>query len=196
MLLSILICHLTNRKALLERLMKCLMPQVDKANARSSFSPLPGRAVQILVESDSGELSTGAKRNKLLDRCKSTWCAAIDDDDTVPNNYVDLILKALEKNPDCVSLNGLMYCEGRLPRKFYHSIKNGPEWREEKDGLRRYLRSPNHINTIRTDLAREVGFMNQTIGEDHCFSKRIFPLLKTEVDIEEVLYHYWVSAHK
>lgn len=184
MLLSILICHLTNRKLLLERLMKCLQPQVDQANEN-------GSVVEVLIESDSGQLCTGEKRNRLLGRSCSTWSAAIDDDDLVVPNYLELILGALRSEPDCVSLNGLLFRDGHPTRKFCHSIKNGPEWREEQGGLRRYLRPPNHINTVRTELARSAGFPSKTIGEDRCFSERLFPLLKTEVWVEEVLYHYF-----
>ncbi len=183
MLLSILICHLTNRKALLERLMKCLQPQVDKANAN-------GAIVEVLVEADNGKISTGEKRNRLLARASGTHCCFQDDDDEINPCFVELVLEALKSNPDCVSLEGEMDRMGHPKRRFSHSLKHGADWREEMSGQRRYLRPPNHINTVRTVLAREAGFPNKVVAEDLEYSKRLFPLLKTESVIDEILYYY------
>lgn len=183
MLLSILICNLTHRKALLKRLMDCLQPQVDKANEN-------GVVVEVLIETDAGQLTTGEKRNKLLARCSGLWCAGVDDDDEINPRYVELILNALKSDPDCVSLEGEMDRAGHSNRRFSHSLKHGPVWREELSGQRRYLRPPNHISTVRTTLAREAGFPLETIGEDRKFSERLFPLLKVEVEIPEILYYY------
>lgn len=180
MLLSILICHLTNRKLLLERLMKCLQPQVDKVNEN-------GAVVEVLIEEDQGQKTTGEKRNVLLDRATGQYTCYVDDDDTVSPQYCDLILKALEEKPDCVSLKGLLFRLGHTPRNFSHSIKHGIEWREEKFI---YLRPPNHLNTVRRELALQVKFPLIVIGEDKDYSTRLFPLLKTETEVVPELYYY------
>ncbi len=190
MLLSILICHLTNRGLLLKRLMDCLQPQVDRANARESLSPIPDPVVEILVEADSGQRSTGEKRNALLARARSEYACYVDDDDVVSDRFVDLILKALESKPDCVSLEGIMYRDGFSPRRFSHSLRNGPEWRQDPKTLV-YLRGPNHLNTVRRELALQAGFDKITIGEDKLYATRLFPLLKTESVVDDILYQYF-----
>ncbi len=190
-LLSILICHLSHRGLLLKRLMDCLQPQVDRANRANSFSPIPKRVVEVLIETDSGEASTGEKRNRLLERSAAKFIAFSDDDDVLSDRYVELILKALESDTDCVSLEGIMYRDNFKPRRFSHSIRHGPEWREEHTGERRYLRPPNHINVVRRDLALQAGFDEITVGEDRLYSQRLFPLLKVESEISDILYYYY-----
>ncbi len=179
MKLSILICHLNNRKALLERLMGVLQPQVDAANGE----------VQVLVEADDGQLSTGAKRNILLEKAKSEFIAFHDDDDIPSPNYVSLILTAMDANPDadCVSLEGIMH-QGGKDYRFSHSLRHGKEWRFE-DNL--YKRPPNHLNAVSLDLARQAGFPNLTIAEDKAYADRLFPLLKHEARVDPILYHYF-----
>lgn len=177
MILSILICHLKERKELLERLMKCLEPQII------------GKPVEVLIDDADKSVTTGEKRNRLLARATGRWSAAVDDDDLVSESYCEKILKALETEPDCTSLNGILYRNKMATRYFYHSIKNGPVWREKTPGGL-YLRPPNHISPVRTELARQAGFPNKTSGEDADFSKCLFPLLKTEVDIPEPIYYY------
>ncbi len=181
MILSILICHLTKRKALLERLMACLQPQVDKANHAASFSPMAKRVVEALVEEDDGKISTGEKRNRLLGRAHSKYCCFFDDDDMPSLDYVDRILRALERDPDCAGMEGSLIRTGQAPRKFVHSIRYD-HWFTEKDQT--FARTPNHLNPVRTCLARQVGFPSVTTGEDHCFSKRLYPLLSSEVFID------------
>lgn len=191
--LGILICHLENRKALLERLLACLKPQLGfKATdfiGERYFESLDMR-VQVIIEADNGKITTGEKRNKLLARSEAQWICSIDDDDEISPRFVELILKALESNPDCVSLEGEMDCFYSAKRRFSHSLRHGPVWREEKDGQKRFLRPPNHLNTVRTTLAREAGFPNKVVGEDLEYSQRLFPLLKTESVVNEILYFY------
>jgi len=70
--------------------------------------------------------------------------------------------------------------------RFIHSIEYD-RW-YEKDGV--YFRCPNHLNAIRRELVLRVGFLEKNRGEDHDFSIRIQPLLKTEIKIEGVIYYY------
>lgn len=75
MILSILICHLKERKELLERLMKCLEPQII------------GKPVEVLIDDADKSVTTGEKRNRLLARATGRWSAAVDDDDLVSESY-------------------------------------------------------------------------------------------------------------
>lgn len=178
MKLSILICHLNSRKKLLERLMAVLQPQVDAANGE----------VEVLVEADDGKISTGAKRNILLDRARGEFVCCHDDDDLPSPEYVPKILSAIDSNPsvDCIGMEGLIYQNG-TPKKFIHSLQHR-SWSETKQA---YLRNPNHLNPVRRALALIVRFPEITVGEDFNFSMRLLPLLKTETYISGPIYHYY-----
>lgn len=170
---SILICSLVERKQMLDRLLGILEPQ------------LQGKA-EIITNIDNREKTVGTKRNELLDQCKTEYCCFVDDDDRVPANYVDSIHQAIQKKPDCTSLEGIISFTNGLKRLFIHSLKYD-SWFERNNV---YFRTPNHLNCIKTELSRQVRFPEINSGEDHNFSNRIYPLLKTEENIPGILYYY------
>ncbi len=175
--LSILICSILSRKNKLSQLMSVLDPQT-KSN------------VEVLVETDDGQMSIGAKRNKLLSRAQGDYVAFADDDDSVSPDYVDKILNAVATSPDCCSLVGeICFKKRNVTKKFIHSIEHD-HWFEH-DNI--YYRCPNHLNSIRRELALQIKFLEKNVGEDHDFSLRILPLLKTEVKIEGIIYYYFTN---
>ena len=174
--LTILICTLTTRKDKLQNLMNILNPQLN-AN----------KNVNIFIGSDSGKLSIGAKRDILLKKATGKYVVFIDDDDVVSSDYVELILRAAEYGSDCIGMEGIITTDGINPKRFIHSIRN-KKW-EEVNGV--YLRYPNHLNPIRTKLAKKVGF-NRDLnnGEDKAYSDNVFPMLKSETYIGKSIYEY------
>ena len=141
--------------------------------------------VEILVSADNGELSIGRKRNKLIDKARGQYIAFIDDDDDISDNYIALIMKALEKSPDCVGLRGKILYEGVFA-EFRHSIQY-QGWYTSNDV---FYRTPNHLNPIKKSKATQVPFNNSDFGEDQSYSHTIRRLLKTEVFVDEVIYFY------
>lgn len=186
--LSILVCSIQRREKQLTRLMNVLNPQM-KSN------------VEVLVETDDGQMSIGAKRNKLLSLAQGDYVAFVDDDDLVSLDYVDKILNAASTSPDCCSLTGEIdhvmsvrigrnrQRRRRIKNTFVHSIKHD-HW-YEKNGV--YFRNPNHLNAIKRELTLRVGFPEIDSGEDADFSMKIFSLLKTEVEINGIIYYYLAS---
>ncbi len=170
--LSILICSVIGRERKLNRLLEELKQQYHKA-------------IEILVEIDNREITTGAKRNILLEKAKGDYIAFIDDDDRISINYVVKILRALKTNPDCCSLNGFLIRPKHV-FPFYHSI-DYLKW-YNKDGI--YYRSPNHLNAVKRELALQAKFPDKTMGEDVDYSTRLKSLLKTETKIQGTLYYY------
>jgi glycosyltransferase involved in cell wall biosynthesis len=144
--------------------------------------------IEIAYFKDNGELSIGAKRQKLLERATGDYICFIDDDDMVPDDYVEKVLNAIETEPDCCSLTGELHWPNGGIERFEHSI-DYDKW-EKKDNV--YLRYPNHLNTVKRELALQVGFKDMGHGEDKDYSDRLKPLLKTEAKIEGVIYHYMV----
>ena len=175
--LSILICSIVGRETLLRRLLASLDSQTSDD-------------VEILVETDDRKITTGAKRNVLLKRAAGDYVAFVDDDDTVSDDYVPKILSALTSSPDCCSLEGSIHFKRRNEtKKFVHSISYD-DW-FEKDGI--YYRCPNHLNTVKREIALQVMFPDVRVGEDKRYSLALRPLLDVEECIGGVIYYYWTN---
>jgi glycosyltransferase involved in cell wall biosynthesis len=175
--LSILICTIPSRKHFLARLRGILNEQV-----------IPWfEEVEILVDGRE-DVSIGDKRNALLYRAKGEFCVFCDDDDRVSNHYIPSMMIGIEAGVDCCSLTGIITENSKNPKKFIHSIKYN-DW-FEKDGI--YYRPPNHLNCMRTSIAKRVGFPGKNHGEDKDFSMEMCKqgLLKTEHEISDVIYFY------
>lgn len=180
MWLSILICSVPERARKLRWLVDYLYEQIVRCAPRQ---------VEVLVD-DRPEPTVGEKRQALLERARGHYVCFVDDDDGVAADYVERVVGAIVQDPeaDCLSLEGVMTTRGVRPERFTHSIAHD-EW-ATRDGV--HFRTPNHLNAIRRELALQAGFAAQSVGEDHDFSRRVRPLLKTETHTgHEPLYFYW-----
>jgi glycosyltransferase involved in cell wall biosynthesis len=174
--LSILICGIKERESILMNLARILKLQGD------------GR-IEILANIDNGESSIGKKRNELLESSKGEYVCFVDDDDNVSPFYIHNIIKALEGNPYCVGIKGIIVQKNHKPKTFIHSIKY-KDWYEE-NGI--YYRCPNHLNPIKREIAKTVGFPNLSYHEDKDFSIRVKDFLKIENFIDDPIYFYYPS---
>lgn len=183
MILSILIPTLADRARLRAPLLSELKRQI-------SDSP-----VEVLLDEDNKEHTTGFKRNALLMRATGTYSVFVDDDDWVSSTYVQDILRILKTQyVDCIGFWGKAVWGGVMERRFIHSLMC-PVWTERADkcGVPTYYRQPNHLNPVRTDLARRIKYRDITISEDHFWTRAMADsrLLKREVFLgEKCLYHY------
>ena len=175
--LSILICGLKKREPLVMNLARIL-----KLQGTSD--------IEILADIDEGQVPVGKKRNELLYNAKGEYVCFVDDDDMVSPFYITKILKAIETNPDCVGIVGIIAQKNHGLRKFIHSLQYD-HWFEENNI---YYRCPNHLNPIKREIALDVRFPEIYSDEDINFSSRVKPHLKTEVFIEEPLYYYYPAA--
>lgn len=148
--------------------------------------------VEFMLLPDNGERSIGEKRNALLEAAIGDYVAFIDDDDMISGDYIEKVLTALEEDPDCASLTGIIYEPGGGQRKFVHSIEY--EGWYTKDNVD--YRYPNHLNAIKKKYATKVGFPEISHGEDKAFSDRIQPYLKKEAVIDGVIYHYYPGGSR
>jgi hypothetical protein len=158
-------------------LIAVLNTQIAAANAQD--------IVEIITETDNGENTVGKKRNTVLDKARGEYVCFIDDDDMVTDIYVSKTLKALESRPDVVELVGFLP-KYNLP--FIHNLNCGGHFR--KDGIQ--FRTPNHLNTIKTSIAKEVRYPEISHGEDQDYSHRLWSsgLMKTESLIGDRMYIY------
>lgn len=184
--LSILICHIPGREHKLSVLLDILNRQKTDE-------------VEILIEKDNKEITTGAKRNILLRKAKGDYIAFVDDDDLVFEGYIPKILKAIESKPDCCGIEGVIENFGKRKqwkRKFIHSIKHN-KWYQEKIGKDTvYFRCPNHLSPVKRSLALKVMFEDITQGEDRVYSMALLKHLKIEEYIEGPIYHYITGMPK
>lgn len=189
--LSILICSLTRREKLLLRLANCLKPQLCER-------------VEVLVSADNGEITIGEKRNNLLKSSTGKYVAFVDDDDMVSDRYVELILNAIDKDPDVIGMHLLMYYDKHLAGLTYHSTQY-KTWSDRKSNvderLAFYYRNPNHLNPIKRELALEIGFPHQNMSEDDLYSQclqKAFDKMDhvSEIFIHEPIYYYLVRTNK
>jgi glycosyltransferase involved in cell wall biosynthesis len=175
--LSILICNLVGRETSLNNLLDIINDQTTPD-------------IEVLVDTDNREVTTGEKRNRLLEAAKGEYVAFVDDDDTISDNYCSLILNAIESKPDVVGMKGIYYVSGVYVGVFEHSIKYR-SWQTLNGNI--FLRNPNHLSPIRREYSLMAKFPCITFAEDKEYSTRLLPLLKTEVMIETPIYNYMAT---
>lgn len=180
MILSILICTMPKRKAMLDRLFEELLKQIQ------------GKEVEIIADSDM-TITTGTKRNKLLGLAKGKYVVFIDDDDTVSIDYVNSIMAALASEPDAVGFKGWITTNGRN-RMVWKISKDFPYM--QKGGV--YLRYNNHLSPMKKSIAMAIGYPDSVFGEDYDFAFRLHQsgLIQTEVFIDKFLYNYDYKTRK
>lgn len=185
--LSILICTMPSRKQMFRELLYDLNNQVNEL-------PVYKRPMVEILHSEEMGITTGAKRNKLLQVAQGDFVVFVDDDDKVSDCYVSLILNAIENHPevDCIGIQGIISTNGEDARQWYISKDYG-RWYDD-EGV--YFRTPNHISPVKREIASKVGFPDKTFGEDSDYSTGIFPYLKTEVKIPKNIYHYMFNSKK
>lgn len=181
-ILSILVPTIESRIALMSTLMFHLREQVKD------------RPVEILFLTDTAEykMSTGKKRQELLQMAHGDYVVFIDDDDWVPEYYIDEMLLACASGADCFAINGIMTTDGQHETKWYLSkdFKN----EDKREGNKTvYYRHTNHITGVKRSIALAAGFPDKSNAEDKYYSDRL--ILKTEYKIEKPMYHYRFSAH-
>lgn len=185
MKLSILIPTIQRHKTYLYRLLSELNWQII---------PFKG-LVEILID-DNEEDSIGVKRNRLLQRAGGEYLAFFDSDDTPSPNYISLLMKVVESGCDCGSLRGLYSVNGKQDGIFEHSLKY-KSWRTTDNEVK-YERFPNHLNCIKSSIAKQFEFTDKSHGEDFDWSTllHLSGLLKKEYYIPDIIYNYNYISNK
>lgn len=181
-LLSILICTLPERSAECQR----LIAHLDRINKYPD-------QVEVVYNSEGRNVPTGTKRNMLMRATSSEYFTFLDDDDGVPDYYIDELVEAVKTKPDVVTFTGWMTTDGQNKQEF--TIRLGEKY-EERNG--RYYRFPNHICCFRREALRGIQFPQIWKQEDYQWAKAIHDrkLLRTEVHIDKPMYYYLYNSKK
>lgn len=183
---SILVPTLGERRALFERLMAGLLPQLD---------PYGGR-VRVLGWYNDGSPSLPKIRQRLVETAGSEYVSFVDDDDLVSQDYVAQIVSALTNRPDYVGFQVQCYSNGAPIGVAYHSLEFD-RWRN-LDG--RFERDISHLNPIKRPLALRADFSLTRAGkpEDRAWADQLrrARVLQTQVVIGRILYHYLHSTSR
>jgi len=178
--MSILICTKPERQEMLT----ALLHDIEIFKQRTSLR------VEVLTDART-DLTIGRKRSQLLYKAKGIYCAFVDDDDKITPAYFEVIEEALKSGEDydCIQLNGRFYERLIFRAPFVHSLKY-TAWSQDNT---QFYRMPNHLNPIKTELARKVGFQDKSFQEDHIFALRLqaMGLLKKEYTHDKVQYLYY-----
>lgn len=177
---NVLIATLGQRRARFERLLAQLLPQTE---------PYAGD-VTVTALFNNGELGDiGELRHRLLASASSDYVSFVDDDDEVPDYFVRRVMEALEENPDYVGWTMQCYVDGVKMKPTKHSIIY-EGWTEDDHG---YYRDISHLNPIRTSIARRGSFRVE-LPEDCNWAAQVAPLVKHEIYLPDVMYHYHSST--
>lgn len=188
--LSILICSIKGREESLQRLLAVLLNEMNahtaevNADYRIDKYLLPDS--EIIVYTDDRQITTGEKRNRLVNLATGKYVAQIDDDDLVEPDYKEMIIAKTISAPDCIVFDAVRYVNGVKDR----NVKYGKEFGHDYNEPDCYYRTPNHLMAFKRELALQVPYQHISFGEDARFAKGILPLIKTQERIEKVLYHY------
>lgn len=201
---TILVPTIPRRAALFARLMDRLLPQLDDYEGR----------VRVVAWLNEGTPRLAEIRDALVDHAAasgSEYVSFIDDDDLVPDYYVDTVAEAIDATgrPDHVGFLVDYWKDGVQQGTVDHSLR-WPRWgarvRRETDppgGKLVLYRDFTHIDPIRTELARAASFASAGphVAEDRAWCRGVRlhvhdrgrPM--TEVYIPKVMYHYfWTPA--
>lgn len=154
--------------------------------------------VEICCNIDNGEKTTGQKRNELIESANGKYISFIDDDDYVYPCYVAEILSAISGDPDVVAINGFITTNGGNMKRWFISKDLNYAALIDESGLEVYHRYPNHLAPIKKNIAVQVKFPHQYVGEDFAYATELHnrKLIKTEATITTPIYLYKFNSLK
>lgn len=190
MKLSILIPSTEDRNKMVFLLLEHLHNQIEKENVVAD--------VEIITDIDNGEISVGAKRQRLIEKARGEYLIFIDSDDWVSDDYLKLIISAIGNNPDVVGFNGYMTHNGINREGFQISKDLSYITIKDAKGNNFYSRHTNHLCPIKREIALKIGYRDMKFQEDYDYAVRLKKsgLLKTEHFIDSELYHYKYVKNK
>lgn len=119
----------------------------------------PNLRYEIRIDFDAKESSIGIKRQRLLQAATGKYLAFIDDDDDITDVYIEDLWATIQGSYPVMRLRGQIQ-----QYTFTHSIGN-----KLTDSMAHYdvfIRPPNHLNPMMSDVAKLIPFRDAVRGED------------------------------
>jgi hypothetical protein len=140
---------------------------------------------EIAVDFDNREVSIGMKRQRMIDNAAGKYIAFIDDDDDITDAYIEDVKQMIEGSYHVMRLRGQI-CQ----YTFTHSVDNKIDGYMARGDV--FLRPPNHLNPMMTDVARLIHFGNAVRGEDLDWTIRMAKagFLRREYQSDHSRIHY------
>lgn len=142
--------------------------------------------VEHLTLSDNRARSIGAKRQALWDIARGTYCAMIDDDDDVSDDYVASLLRAAETGADVITFRQRAIYNG-LESEVHFGINN-QDGQFTPGGIT--LRAPWHVCAWRRERVEGCLFGESNYGEDIAWCQQSRKRIRTGHHIDRVLHTY------
>jgi hypothetical protein len=119
----------------------------------------PDLRVEYCMRFDNREMSIGMKREELLQGCRGKYMSFIDDDDDITDAYIEDLVQTIRGNYPVMRIRGQIN-----QYTFTHSVENKLSDKMARDGV--FLRPPNHLNPMMSDVAKLIHFTDSLRGED------------------------------
>jgi hypothetical protein len=148
---SILIPTIPGREASLRSLTEGIREKVNRL--------APSLRIDIVTNFDHREKSIGKKREELLQGAMGKYMSFIDDDDQITDAYVEDLRDTIAGGYHVMRLRGQIQ-----QYTFTHSLENTLSGMMARGEV--FLRPPNHLNPMMTDVAKLVHFGDAVRGED------------------------------
>ena len=187
---QIIILTKSERREFLDQLLSCLEPQINKLGLNKF------EQVDILIHTDNWKeppyIGVGGKREVARKKATGDYICWFDDDDLPAPDYISSILPLLD-GIDYIGFNLETYVDKRYIGPTYHSLRHSGWTDDYHDPA--HFRDISHLNPMRRELAMLKPF-GGPIGEDHRWADSLRGLVKTEHNVDRVLYYYFSRTKK
>lgn len=151
---SVLIATIPGREDSLRNLCTSIREKVDRLR--------PNMKIEICIAHDNREMSIGNKRQLLLNQAKGKYLSFIDDDDEITDAYIEDLWECIQGKHQVMRLRGQM-----SGYSFVHSTATKlTDKMATMTDPPVFVRPPNHLNPMMSDVAKFIQFKNATYGED------------------------------
>ncbi len=178
--LSILIRTIPQRKHLLDELLAVLNQQKTEN-------------VEIIIDDEYPKF-TGKKNNDLILASYGNYVCFVDDDDLVPEYYVEKLLEAIKENPDVITLEG--WCEQtHAPEYRYIQTLHNKGWTYDDNGT--LLCDATNISAVKREIALQCKVPDDMMYfEDRNYADILKTIAKTEIHISDIMYIHRYKTEK
>ena len=148
---TFLVPTITGREKSLENLQKSIREKMARI--------APHLRYNINLAYDNRETSVGTKREQLIQNAQGKYSAFIDDDDDITDEYVQDLSETIGGSHPVMRLRGRIH-----PYTFTHSLENSLTSPMAIGDV--FIRPPNHLNPMMTDIAKLIHYKDAVRGED------------------------------